>query len=148
MYESDGAHPPAPPGRRCGRPNTPLDIPTAHTIFQSGGLVKAREIAPDKDSGPTTVIWRVHPRPDTQDSLAMTRALGDFGYKASAALPAEEQMVGVGWVVVVDGRIIALSSQPSHKTRTKKSPPDQTPTQTNTPPSSQTKQTPKNQQTR
>lgn len=61
-------------------------------IEAAGGLVKAKEIAPDKDS-PPLVIWRVYPREGTEDSLAMTRALGDFSYKRKEGLSVEEQMI-------------------------------------------------------
>jgi len=38
----------------------------------------------------------VYPREGTADSLAMTRALGDFAYKRKPGLGVEEQMVRKG----------------------------------------------------
>ncbi|KAM3569183.1 hypothetical protein VYU27_008710 [Nannochloropsis oceanica] len=61
-------------------------------VEAAGGLVKGMNVAPDKDSAPV-LIWRVYPREGTADSLAMTRALGDFAYKRKLGLGVEEQMI-------------------------------------------------------
>lgn len=50
------------------------------------------QLASDKDEE-ATLIWRIYREEKTKDSIAMSRALGDFVYKNQPHLPADEQMV-------------------------------------------------------
>lgn len=61
-------------------------------VVEAGGIVKAVELASDKDEAPT-LIHRIYLKEGTRDSIAMSRALGDFQYKARKDLGPESQMV-------------------------------------------------------
>jgi len=73
------------------KPNSPGE---KQRIESAGGIVKPVEVPSGDESKPPEIIWRLFLKEGSKESLALSRAFGDFLYKTNPDKNLEEQMVG------------------------------------------------------